>query len=118
MLACCALGCGDGPTPVGEIDPVCMQVEAQPGVVFLNGAGYCDGNTHIRCEEGRAYSEGDCAPRSCESFAVPRTVFAGCAAPHPLCTQGQGIHWVCDGAVPVTCWDAFAIDSDVVNIEC
>lgn len=96
-----------------------MQVEATPAY-WTNGPGYCEGDIHVRCMNGEVVSETVCPPGSCLEHGVPRTVFVGCATPHPLCTGPQSIdlYWVCDGKTPIACWGGFAVDADGSEINC
>ena len=93
------------------LDQRCLELEAM-FAFFPNGIGYCDGNMHVRCSDGQATSR-DCGPAPCISWAVPRTIYAGCAVlpiPHPLCTAEERPPRACDGSKRYLCYGDMRVE--------
>ncbi len=85
------------------IDPVC---EGLPQPTSGIRAGYCDGETGLRCVGGYVTEVVECGPRGMQCYELEPGVYPVCVAsdtPDSRCTGQQGVSNHCSGNVSVSC---------------
>ena len=85
------------------IDPTCEQL---PTPISGIKAGYCDGETGLRCVEGWVTEIVDCGSKGMQCYELQPGVYPVCVAsdtPDARCAGQRGVASVCSGNVSVSC---------------